>query len=82
VLKCAGNVSYACPSFHGSYVIPTRPGEHPHNAGFTRAASTPEAHDLTISVGKGIALVGWKILSDDAFAKQVKADFNEDKLLR
>ena len=82
MLKPAGNVSYACPSFHGSYVIPTQPGEHPHNAGFSRAASTPEAHDLTIRVGNGMALVGWKILSEDAVAEQIKADFDGDKLLR
>jgi hypothetical protein len=29
-----------------------------------------------------MALIGWKILSDDAVAEQVEADFEEDKLQR
>ena len=73
---------HVCPSFHGSYVIPIQGGEIIHGAGYTRAAGTKEAHELTLGVAKGMALSRWNFLSDDAVAKEVKDDFELDKLNR
>jgi hypothetical protein len=77
-----GNVSHVCPSFHGCFALPVRPGETIHGAGFTRATGTQEAHDLAIGGTKGMAVVGWRFLLDEKVAKQVKDDFELDKLKR
>ncbi|KAH6688332.1 amidohydrolase [Plectosphaerella plurivora] len=77
-----GNVSYECPSFHGNFVIPVRPGENIHGPGFVRAAGAIEAHQTTVQAAKGMAVTGWNVLVDDAFAAKVRADFEADKLTR
>ncbi|OJJ73492.1 hypothetical protein ASPBRDRAFT_41176 [Aspergillus brasiliensis CBS 101740] len=77
-----GNISYEVPSFHGHYFIPTPPGTAMHTEGFRDSAQTEEAHDITMSVGKGMAVAGLKVLVDDSFAAQVKEYFEQDKKLR
>lgn len=73
-----GNVSYVCPGFHGFFGIPTGEGEYNHSPGFTKAAGTPRAHELTITSAKGIAIAGWRILESDEVARAVRRDFEED----
>ncbi|MBW0512357.1 hypothetical protein O181_052072 [Austropuccinia psidii MF-1] len=70
-----GNVSYVVPSLHPIYAIPTQPGQGNHTKGFTKAASTEKAHQLTLSSAKGIAVAGWQVLTDKAFAKEVRKSF-------
>lgn len=53
-----------------------------HTEAFRDSAKTEEAHGITMSVGKGMAVVGLKILVDDSFATQAKDDFEKDKKLR
>ncbi|KAJ5116665.1 amidohydrolase [Penicillium angulare] len=77
-----GNVSYEVPSFHGHYFIPTPPGTAMHTEAFRDAAKAEEAHSIAMSVGKGMAVVGLKILVDDGFAAEVKNHFEDDRKLR
>lgn len=80
---CAlGNVTYACPGFHGGFAIPAEPGAFNHTPSFTNAAGTSKAHELTIITAKGMAIAGWTVLSDDDVAWRVKKDFEEDKKVR
>lgn len=67
------------PSFHGGFAIPCSPGAYNHTAGFTACAGTDEAHDLAVVTSKGMAIAGWKVLSEDAVAEKIWADFEEDR---
>ncbi|PLB43762.1 hypothetical protein P170DRAFT_450934 [Aspergillus steynii IBT 23096] len=58
-----GNVSYAVPSFHGVFGIPTPDGVPPHHAGFAKAAGLEEAHHEAIICGKAMAMLGWRLLT-------------------
>lgn len=73
-----GNVCYECPGFHGAFGIGTREGEGNHTKGFAAAAGTEEAFELAVECGRGMALVGWKVLADDAFAERVQTEWEED----
>lgn len=77
-----GNVSYECPSLHGTFHIETPTGVPLHSAEFAAAAKTQKNHGITVEVAKGMALTAWKILSDDAIAAQMKEDFEQDRLVR
>lgn len=74
-------MTYAVPALHSSFGIP---GDDifPHNAKFAQCASTDEALECAIKVGKSLALTGWEILTDDAMYNEVKHDFEEDKKRR
>ncbi|TEY79610.1 hypothetical protein BOTCAL_0043g00140 [Botryotinia calthae] len=74
------NVTYECPGFHGWYGISDTAFNHTPQ--FTKAAATKEAHDITIVTAKAMAIVGWKVLTDDVIAESVRKDFEEDKILR
>ncbi|KAH9807887.1 amidohydrolase [Melampsora americana] len=70
-----GNVSYKVPAIHPIYEIPTKPGEGNHTRGFTSAAGTEEAHELTLKSAKGIAFAGWKVLSDQSVLEEIRREF-------
>ncbi|KAK0467138.1 uncharacterized protein EV420DRAFT_668556 [Desarmillaria tabescens] len=70
-----GNVSFALPALHPCYAIPTEPKGGNHTPAFTKAAATMAAHEVTMTVTKGLALTGLRALSDKAFLKAVKAEF-------
>ncbi|EPQ56574.1 amidohydrolase [Gloeophyllum trabeum ATCC 11539] len=74
-----GNVSYALPSLHPHYAIPTEPNGGNHTAAFTASARTPEAHAATLTVAKGLAMTGFRVLDDADFYAQVKQDFDDMK---
>ena len=66
-----GNVTYELPSVHPSFAIPTQPGGGNHTIGFTMAARTQQAHEETLRVAKGLALVGFRVINDDKFFHKV-----------
>jgi len=74
-----GNVSQVCPGIHPIYNIPTEDGASNHTKEFTRAAISDEAYRLTIQTARGMAATAWKLLTDDKFAGEVKADFERDQ---
>ena len=47
--------------------IPTVPNGGNHTRAFTEAARTPRAHAIALSVAKGIAVAGLRIVTDDGF---------------
>ena len=73
-----GDVCYECPGFHGAFGIITQEGEGNHTKGFAAAAGTDESHKRAIECGKGMALVGWKVLTDDSFAAELQKEWEED----
>ncbi|KAE8330326.1 hypothetical protein BDV39DRAFT_202129 [Aspergillus sergii] len=77
-----GNVTYVCPGFHGGFAVPADPGAFNHTPSFTKAAGTSKAYELAINTAKGMAVVGWNVLSDDSLAERVRNDFEEDKKMR
>ncbi|KAB8263142.1 hypothetical protein BDV32DRAFT_146930 [Aspergillus pseudonomiae] len=77
-----GNVTYICPGFHGGFAVPAEPGAFNHTPSFTKAAGTNQAYELAINTAKGMAVVGWNVLSDDSLADSIRNDFKEDKKLR
>ncbi|TFK75009.1 amidohydrolase [Pluteus cervinus] len=71
-----GNISYALPSLHPVFAIPTQPNGGNHTPAFAAAAATEQAHAATIMVSKGLALTGFKILEDAIFFKEVRGAFD------
>lgn len=73
-----GNVTYVCPGFHGAFGIDTAKGQGNHTAGFADTAGLEKSLDRAVEWGKGMAIVGWRVLSEDVFAEQVRKDWEED----
>ncbi|TPX10406.1 uncharacterized protein E0L32_008625 [Thyridium curvatum] len=73
-----GDVCYVCPSYHGAFGINTEVGQGNHTPGFTRASALQDSYQRALACGEGMALVGFKILSDDNFAERMKEDWEED----
>jgi metal-dependent amidase/aminoacylase/carboxypeptidase family protein len=76
-----GDVCYECPGFHGVFGIDTQEGEANHTKGFAAAAGTEDAFERALECGRGMAVVGWKVLADDAFAKYVMDEWEADMKL-
>lgn len=75
-----GDVTYACPGFHGAFGIATPVGVANHTKGFTAVAGTKESLERAVECGKGMAVVGWKVLTDDAFARAMKEEWEADMI--
>jgi hypothetical protein len=73
-----GNVTQVCPGIHPIYNIPNAQGAN-HTKEFTAAVITDEAYDLTLDTAKGMAAAAWKVLSDDAFATEIRAEFEKSR---
>ncbi|EEU42906.1 uncharacterized protein NECHADRAFT_47640 [Fusarium vanettenii 77-13-4] len=71
-----GNVSFAVPSFHGAFGIPAPKDAMPHQAKFAEVSDTEAAVDIALSCAHGMALLGWRVLTDDEFAAGARKDFN------
>ncbi|KAF5001093.1 hypothetical protein FGRMN_1287 [Fusarium graminum] len=71
-----GNVSHVVPSFHCSYGIHSGNASN-HTAGFTAAAKTPDAIDRAIRVGRGLAILGIRVLNDAELRRGVTAEFKK-----
>lgn len=73
-----GNVTYALPSLHPGFSIPTEPDGGNHTRAFTSAAATPEAHQACLEVCKALALTGLRVIQDDKFYSEVRVAFEKD----
>lgn len=73
-----GNVTYECPGFHGAFGIDTDKGQGNHTKGFAAASGTDDSYQRAIECSKGMAAIGWKVLTDDAFAELVQQEWEED----
>jgi hypothetical protein len=73
-----GNVTQVCPGIHPIYNIPGAQGAN-HTKEFTAAVNTEEAYQLTLNTARGMAATAWKLLSENNFAAEVKAEFEKTK---
>ncbi|EKM53333.1 uncharacterized protein PHACADRAFT_259629 [Phanerochaete carnosa HHB-10118-sp] len=73
-----GNVTYALPSLHPGFAIPTKAGGTNHTPEFTKAAATPEAHQACMNVSKALGALGARVLMDAEFFEKVKRTFEEE----
>ena len=42
-----------------------------HTPQFTEAARAPEAHEMTLTISKALAMTAFRVIQDDAFFQQV-----------
>jgi len=77
-----GNVTYALPSIHPSFAIPTEPNGGNHTKAFALSAASKESHVACLNISKVLALTGLRVLADDGFAQQMKETFDTDEALR
>jgi len=63
------------PGIHPTYEIGCGQGEGNHTYGFTKHAGTDYAFKQTMKFADGLAQVGWDILVDEEFARQVTKEF-------
>jgi hypothetical protein len=75
--KDFGGVTYAVPGIHPTYEIGCGPGQGNHTHGFTKHASTEYAFQQTMKFADGLANVGWDIIKDEVFAKEVTEEFKK-----
>ena len=67
-----GDVSQVVPTIHPLYSIGTALN---HTAQFTEVADTPEAHRITQSMGKAMALTAIEILKNSEMLENIKREF-------
>ncbi|KIJ20921.1 hypothetical protein PAXINDRAFT_66801, partial [Paxillus involutus ATCC 200175] len=65
------------PSLHPCFAIPTEPNGGNHTPAFAVSARSTEAHKASMSVTKGLAWTGFRVIADNQFYERVS-----DELLR
>ena len=75
-------MTYALPSLHPGFAIPTVENGGNHTIAFAEAAAGIPAHYACLDVTKALAATGVRILIDDEFLAQVRKEFEVDLLLR
>lgn len=73
-----GDVTYECPGFHGAFGIATEEGQGNHTLSFAKAAGADDSYRRAIECGKGMALVTWKVITDEGFADEMRREWKED----
>ncbi|KAG5725164.1 Peptidase M20 domain-containing protein 2 [Termitomyces sp. T112] len=73
-----GNVTYALPSLHPGFAIPTVRDGGNHTIQFAEAAATSVAHYACLDVTKALAATGVRVLIDDEFLAKAKKAYDED----
>ncbi|MGE5595263.1 MAG: M20 family metallopeptidase [Hyphomicrobiales bacterium] len=68
-----GNVSYAVPSIHPSFAIPTEAANH--TPPFTAAAATPEAHRATLRAATALAMTALDACLADGVLAEATREF-------
>ncbi|KAF8153051.1 hypothetical protein B0H34DRAFT_800308 [Crassisporium funariophilum] len=74
-----GNVTYALPSLHPGFAIPTILDGGNHTPGFEKSAATLKAHYACLDVSKALAATGIRVLTDDKFFAEVQNAFKADE---
>ncbi|KAF9485625.1 hypothetical protein BDN70DRAFT_889944 [Pholiota conissans] len=77
-----GNITYALPSLHPGFAIPTIVDGGNHTPGFTQSAATIAAHNACLDMSKALAATGVRVILDDGFFAKVQQTFKEDELER
>jgi len=74
-----GNITYALPSLHPGFAIPTIINGGNHTPGFEQSAASTAAHYACLDVSKALASTGVRVLIDDAFFVNVQQTFKDDE---
>jgi len=77
-----GNVTYALPSLHPGFSIPTVPDGGNHTRDFAKSAALIESHKQCLVVSIALAGAGLRVLTDDAFFAEVRKTYEEDEEIR
>ncbi|GLB39890.1 putative peptidase dimerisation domain containing protein [Lyophyllum shimeji] len=77
-----GNITYALPSLHPGFAIPTVKDGGNHTPQFEKAAATIEAHYACLDITKALAATGVRVLADNEFFAKVRKAFEEDEEIR
>lgn len=77
-----GNITYAVPSLHPGFAIPTIKNGGNHTPAFEKAAATIEAHYACLDITKALAATGVRVLIDDEFLAKVQKTYEEDEEIR
>ncbi|CAA7266203.1 unnamed protein product [Cyclocybe aegerita] len=74
-----GNITYALPSLHPGFAIPTIVDGGNHTPGFAESAALPAAHYACLDVSKALAATAVRVLLDDDFYAEVRRTYEEDE---
>ncbi|KAH8093220.1 hypothetical protein BXZ70DRAFT_1036032 [Cristinia sonorae] len=74
-----GLVSYTIPSIQPVVNVQIQPNGGNHTPQFAETARTPESHEASMKVAKGLAMTAFRVIDDQAFFHQVKQRFEEDR---
>lgn len=77
-----GDITYALPSLHPGFSIPTEPNGGNHTVSFANAARSVEAHKACLNTSVALAATGVRVLTDDTFFEKVRKTFEEDLKVR
>ncbi|KAE8315171.1 hypothetical protein BDV41DRAFT_532055 [Aspergillus transmontanensis] len=72
-----GNVSYVLPTINVLFGISAQNKYFPHDVRFAAVAGTNEVLKQAVTIGKGLALLGWDCLSGDRSFADVKSNFEQ-----
>jgi len=77
-----GNVTYAIPSLHPGFAIPSVLNGGNHTADFAKSAATLKAHYACMDISKALAATAIRVLTDDEFFAKVRKTFEDDEKAR
>lgn len=77
-----GNVTYALPSIHPCFAIPTERNGGNHTKEFALSAASKESHIACLNISKVLALTGLRVLKDAELAQQMKQIFDADEAIQ
>ncbi|KAA8909348.1 hypothetical protein TRICI_004541 [Trichomonascus ciferrii] len=73
-----GNVSHVVPSLHAMFSLEEAGDSNPHQKPFEKAAGKDKAHNVSITIGKGLAQTAFDLIVDDSLHGQVHKDWKQD----
>ena len=72
-----GNISHVVPSIHPMYSIGTAVN---HTKEFAQLGNTPHSHQVTLLLGKAMALTGLSVLTDKKLLEKIKEEFKRQSI--
>jgi len=74
-MPISGNVPYKCPAMQAAFSLDT--DTFNHQSAFREAAGTEDAFQRALRCGNGLAVAGFRVLTDGAVADKIKQEFEE-----
>ncbi|KAI5451522.1 hypothetical protein NCC49_001508 [Naganishia albida] len=68
-----GDVTYQLPGLHPMFLLPNaHGGEFPHSGSYESVSKGAEAHQAALRAASAIAVVGARVIADEAFARETR----------